>query len=183
MKLLQKVTELVDADIASGGKPISIVGVAVPFLPFMIFVEGPPADSFPVLAAVALAVSICWGLFVMWRYLRYAKGELSVSYTSLGPLRFSLIIAGTILLILLIAAGDIWLSDKIGWPEAYGFSCHGRGCYIQDLTHSLKLLRGGSAYELGLFALIWWLPALIVCILIYALFRWRSRRNSTQPLE
>lgn len=183
MKLLRKVTELVDKDVAANSKPLSIIGMMIPFVPFMILVDGAPADSYPAQAALALSVSICWGVFVTWRYLRHLRMEVTGTPTALGSLRFWLLVAGTVLFILLLAAGNIWLSDKIGWPEAYGFDCRGRGCFFQDLTHSPKLLRVGSGYELGLFALLWSLPAFIAGVLIYALFKRLSRRKHVQPMD
>lgn len=181
--MLRKITELVDKDVAANSKPISIIGMAIPFVPFMIFVDGPPAGSYPMLAALALTASICWGLFVMWRYLRHLRLELASPRKALGSVRFWLLTLGTVLFILLLAAGNIWLSGKIGWPEAYGFDCHGRGCFFQDLAHSPQLLRGGSMYELGLFALLWLLPAFIVGVLIYALLKHLSRRNHIRPID
>lgn len=149
----------------------------------MIFVDGAPADSYPVLAGLALATSICWGSFVMWRYLRHVWADLAESRKTLESLRFWLLVAGTVLFILLLAAGEMWLSDKVGWPEAYGFDCHGRGCFIQDLIHSPKLLRGGSVYEFGLFALLWALPAILVGVLVYAAFKRLSRGNHIGPMN
>lgn len=184
MRLFRKITELVDKDVASNSKPISIIGIAIPFVPFMIFVDGAPADSYPVLAGLALAASTCWGLFVMWRYLRHLQVELAGTRETLGSVKFWLLVVGTVVFILLLAAGDMWLSDKIGWPEAYGFDCHGRGCFFEDLAHSPRLLRGGSAYELGLFALLWLLPAFLAGVLVYALFkRFSRRRNDIRPKD
>jgi len=59
MKLLRKITELVDKDVAANSKPISMIGAAIPFLPFMVFVDGAPADSYPVLSGTAFAASVC----------------------------------------------------------------------------------------------------------------------------
>lgn len=178
MRLLRKITELVDKDVAANSKPISIIGIALPVVPFMIFVEGAPVDRYPVLAGLAFTASICWGLFVMWRYIRHARVKLRAARNTVGAGTTWVVIVGTVLFILLIAAGDIWLSSKIGWPEAYGFDCHGRGCFFQDLIHSPKLLQGGSAYELGLFILLWSLPACVFGVLAYVLVKRLSRRNN-----
>lgn len=183
MRLLRKIIELVDKDVAQNSQPISVIGMGVPFLPFMIFVDGAPADTYPMLAGLALAASFGWGLFVMWRYLRHLQLQLTGPRKTLGSVRFWLLIFGTVLFILLLAAGYVWLSSKIGWPEAYGFDCHGRGCFFQDLAHSSKLIRGGSIYELGLFALLWLLPACVVAVLAYALFKRLSRRNHVRPMD
>jgi len=44
------------------------------------------------------------------------------------------------------------------------------------------LLRGGSAHELALFALLWLLPAFIVGCAIYAISK-RRRRDRIQPMD
>ncbi|WP_324749614.1 hypothetical protein SH591_13925 [Sphingomonas sp. LY54] len=95
--LLRKITALVDKDVAANSKPISIIGTAIPFVPFMIFVDGPPADSYPVLGGLALAASICWGLFVMWRYLRHLQPKLAGPRKALGSARLWLLIVGAVL--------------------------------------------------------------------------------------
>lgn len=177
MWLVRKITEWVDRDIAANSKPISILGAAVPFLPFMVLVDGAPMDSYPLLGGLALSISICWLLFVFWRFLRHLKVRLAGAREALGSLRFWLLATGTVLLILLWAAASMWLSNKIGWPEAYGFKCHGRGCILQDLVHSPLLLQGGSRYEFGLFALLWLLPLSLASALIYAFIRRRDRQS------
>ena len=178
MALLRRITELVDKDVASNPRPISILGVIIPFVPFIIFVDGAPADSHPELFALALTVSISWGLFVAWRYLRHLQVELAGPRKILGTGKFWLLMGGTIMFVLLLAGGQIWLSDKIEWPNAYGFDCQGRGCFFEDLAHSPELLRGGSIYELALFALLWLLPVILISVLVYALFkRFTHRRH------
>lgn len=179
VRLFRKITEFVDKDVASNGKPISIIGLVIPFLPFMIFVDGPPADSFPMLAGLALSVSVCWLLFVIWRVFRHIRDELA-----LASFKLWLLIVATIVFILLWAGCEIWLSNKLGWPEAYGFSCHGRGCFFEDLSHSPRLLRGGSVYEVELFAMIWLLPAFLVGTLVYAFIKWLFRPQSyIRPMD
>ncbi len=101
---------------------------------------------------------------------------------ALGAVRFWAVLIGTVLFILLLAGADIWLSNKIGWPEAYGFHCHGRGCWIENWMHSPKLLRGGSAYELALFAFLWWMPAVVAGCAVYGLLK-RRRRNRIHPMN
>ena len=177
MKLLRLITELVDKDIAANSKPISLIGIAVPFLPFMIFVDGAPADKYPVLGGLALAASFGWGLFVMSRLVRHLSLQRKGNGKSFGLLRSSLLMLGTILFIIVWGTGDWWLSSKIGWPQAYGFQCYVRGCYFEYLAHSPKLLVGGRAYELGLFALLWSIPACAVVALIYFFTRYRRRRR------
>ena len=109
MNLLLKITELVDKDVAENSKPISIVAIAIPWLPFMLFVEGAPMDSHPVLAGLALGVSIAWLLFIMSRVVRHTKKELKPHYKLLGPIRFWALMAGTLVAIFLIAALLTWL--------------------------------------------------------------------------
>ena len=104
-----KITELVDKDIAANSKPLSVIFIAIPWLPFMLFVEGAPMDSHPVLAGVALGISLAWLAFVMWRLVRYTTNELAPYHKSLGPGRFWAILAGTFLAIGLIAAVLTWL--------------------------------------------------------------------------
>lgn len=74
-RVFRKVTELVDKDVASGIKPISLLGMGIPFVPFIILHDGAPVDSYPVLSGLAFAASIGWGLFVMWRMVRHVKSE------------------------------------------------------------------------------------------------------------
>lgn len=183
VRLFRTITELVDKDVAANSKPISIIGILLPFVPFMIFVDGAPANSYPVLAGLALAVSISWLSFVTWRYVRHLRMKLAGTRKSLGTFRFWVLVSGTVLFIMLFAMGGIWLSEKIGWPEAYGFACHGRGCFFQDLANSPMLLRGGSAYELGLFALLWLFPAFLIGLLIYALFKRLKRDDHIRPMD
>ena len=111
MNLLLKVTELVDKDIAENSKPISLIVLIIPWLPFMFFVEGPPADTHPVLSGIALAASTGWLLFVLSRVYRYTKRELAPHHKSLGPTRFWTLMAGTLVAILLIAAVLMWLES------------------------------------------------------------------------
>lgn len=177
MRPFRWIVNLVDKDVAANSKPISLAGVIVPFVPFMVFVDGAPMDSYPILGGLALSISIGWGLFVMWRLLRHLNVEFRQHRKKLGTIRAWSIVIGSILFILLWAAGLTWLSNKIGWPERYGFDCHG-GCLLQDLYHSPLLLSGGSAYELGLFAVVWALPGGIgVAIICAMLTRNRSKEN------
>ncbi|MHA3793598.1 hypothetical protein [Sphingomonas sp. YL-JM2C] len=180
MSLLRKITELVDKDVAANSKPLSIIGIAIPFVPFMIFVDGSPADRYPLLSALALAAGCGWGLFVMWRYARHLRTKLSQSRKAIGSKNTWLVMIATVIFILLVATGNIWLANQIGWPEAYGFNCHGRGCILQDMIHSPKLLERGNVYELGLFVLLWLLPTCLVGVLIYALIKRLSRRDPIQ---
>lgn len=97
----------------------------------------------------------------------------------LGPLRFWSLLIGTILFASLVVGGRDWLSYKLGWPDSYGFHCSGR-CAVTMLIQSPKLLRGGSASELALFALLWWWLILFVGAMSWALVT-RLRRKSGRP--
>lgn len=109
MKLLGKVTELVDKDIASNFKPISVIVAFLPWVPFMIFVEGAPADSYPILSGLAFAASIGWLLFILWRLFRHMRKELAPHHKSLGSARFWALMAGTLAAIFIIAVFLTWL--------------------------------------------------------------------------
>ena len=37
LKMLRRITELVDRDVAANPKPISMIGVVIPFIPFTIY--------------------------------------------------------------------------------------------------------------------------------------------------
>ena len=111
LKLLGKITELVDKDIASNSKPISVIVAFVPWVPFLIFVEGAPADSYPILSGLAFAASIGWLLFVLWRLFRHMKKELAPHHKSLGSARFWALMGGTLVAILAIGAVLTWLQS------------------------------------------------------------------------
>jgi hypothetical protein len=97
--------------------------------------------------------------------------DLKEYHAAAGPSRFWFTIAITIALIGVLSGLNIWLSAETGWPDAYGFHCHGRGCTFTYLYHSPLLLQGGSAYEISLFALLWLLPVFLLCIGVYAVVR------------
>lgn len=75
----------------------------------------------------------------------------------LGPWRTIVFFAAVLTPVAGLVALDTWLSGIIGWPEAYGFSCHGR-CLIQNMVVSPRLLVHHSLAELGLFGVIWIIP-------------------------
>jgi hypothetical protein len=97
--------------------------------------------------------------------------ELKEYYVAAGPRRFWFTMAMTVTLIAFLSGLNIWLSEETGWADAYGFHCHGRGCTFTYLYHSPQLLRGGSGYEMGLFALLWLLPAFLLGIGLYTVVR------------
>jgi hypothetical protein len=104
-------------------------------------------------------------------------------FDAVGPSRFVLIIVAA----LAWAAALIWLSDKVNWPDGYGFRCTGKGCWIDEMWHSGDLLRRHSIYEIALFLCIWGGPAAMFGgIFIYHRSRkLRDRQSSvfSNPVE
>lgn len=91
------------------------------------------------------------------------------------PIPWGVLLGGLLfvnLFILLPAFVADWLSTETGWPTAYGSDCTRRGCVLVNLYHSPKLLDGGSAHELGLFALLWSWPVLLLGVVIYIAQFW-----------
>ncbi|WP_260924358.1 hypothetical protein [Novosphingobium sp. 9] len=105
-------------------------------------------------------------------------------YRQYGFWRTAALLAGCILFIAPLVALDGWLSGKTGWREAYGFSCH-RKCMFEDMYYSPRLLAHHTGYEIGLFALIWFLPAVFALSLAIILLRRRltSSRNRIRPMD
>jgi hypothetical protein len=113
-----------------------------------------------------------------------AFADLAAAYRQLGPLRFTLIAGGTIALILTFTLAFVILSDRIGWPENYGFTCR-RKCVLDHMWHSPKLLAGGARDELLLFFVIWSIPlAGAVFIVPSVLMRLiKRRRDRIRPMD
>jgi len=109
---------------------------------------------------------------------RYLEMQMIELYRGFGFWRGTAILAGCLVLISPWVILDIWLSEEIDWPRAYGFSCGGRGCRFTQLWHSPMLLGSGNAYELAMFALLWSMPVLFAGITIAIGFvRYRKRRR------
>jgi len=103
--------------------------------------------------------------------------DLAAMYRVVGPLRFVLVAGGLMGAIIGFAIVYAALAGRIGWPEAYGFSCS-RKCLFAHMWHSRKLLEGGSGAELALFAMIWFVPALSGTVALgVTLRRWVLRRR------
>lgn len=176
MNFLQKLTQVVDKGVAKNYAIVVIVGAVVPLAPLLL-IEDAPIERYPILTALAMFAALSWGAFVTWRYLRQAKIKLdSLAKASKYSHFWPLIICATIFL-LAVALGEFWLSAKIGWPESYGLDCGSRSCRLETMVHSPRLLSGGGAIELGVFALMWAPYALGLASLIYLRLR-RSRRTT-----
>ncbi|MEG3145040.1 hypothetical protein U1839_10305 [Sphingomonas sp. RT2P30] len=80
--------------------------------------------------------------------------------------------------IVLWLGGGAILREKVGWPEHYGFQCHGRGCMIDEMGHSLALVRQGGFLPDLLFIDIWSIFAIPL-----ALFAWTKLRRRPDNLE
>ncbi len=79
-----------------------------------------------------------------------------------------------------------WAGDRIGWPEAYGFQCHGRkGCIFVQLAHSYKLLQTPTADELLLFAVLWAIigPAILAALFIVVRRKWAAYQGRIRPFR
>lgn len=88
--------------------------------------------------------------------------ELKESYRMLGPVRFSLLMFGTLVYVGIGA----WLTIKTNHPRAAGSTCQ-RKCMIESYWYSPHLLSGGPI-ELLTFVWLWLLPATIPAAFIYA---------------
>lgn len=106
-------------------------------------------------------------------------------YGSLGPARFFGLYGALLIYIFVFVWLLTWLSDETGWPEAYGSQCHGRGCWPTYLWHSFGLLKNSTGYQIGLFALLWHVPAAVILTIVIVLGRRRmnKRRNRIRPMR
>lgn len=99
--------------------------------------------------------------------------ELKQSYTQLGGLRFWAIMGSVLAWIFL----GVWLQMTLDWPDHYGFHCHGRGCWIDDMWHSPVLLQHGHPLEIALFIFFWSMPTLAVGFVIWSRLRKRNHAH------
>ena len=106
-------------------------------------------------------------------------------YRTMGPLRFAIFAGGLLGVVLGMALLHGWLARHIGWPEAFGFRCHGRGCWIDDLYYSPQLLKAGNGYALALFALIWSIPGIagVWAATILIARRWKKHSDRIRPMD
>lgn len=104
-----------------------------------------------------------------------ALNDLVAAYRQLGPVRFSLMAGGTLAAILALVLPYVILSEKLGWPEAYGVNCP-RKCGALIIWHSPRLLAGGSADEVLLFGVIWAVPLVAAVIILLFMLRRKFRR-------
>lgn len=126
---------------------------------------------------IALAPGLIAALILMAFDMRRRWSELRALRDGMPPGRFWSMVLGTVLFIMGYTGASMWLKDRIGWPERYGFSCNGRGCWLSDLRYSSRLLEAGSGEEWALFLLMWTLPAMLIVAAVYVLIkRTHSRR-------
>jgi hypothetical protein len=95
------------------------------------------------------------------------------SYRTLGPGKF-----GSLMVALFAWIGvGAWLAMSLRWPDAYGFHCHGRGCFVEDLWYSPRLIAPGhrTLMEIGLFAWEWSLPGIPLGALAWSLMKKRPK--------
>jgi len=106
-------------------------------------------------------------------------------YHTLGPSKFVAISLATLVYIAVSALLSLWLSEETGWPEAYGFECHGRGCWLTYLWHSFELLKVGTGFEIALFALLWHLPVTVGTFIavVYARRKLKIYHERLRPLD
>jgi len=100
--------------------------------------------------------------------------DLKRHHTTAGPRLFWIAAITVVTLIANLGGLEIWLSAKTGWPDAFGFRCHGRSCMIEKLYHSPSLLRRGGSYDIALFAVLWALPALMLIVGVVTSIRGRG---------
>ena len=103
--------------------------------------------------------------------------ELKESHRQLGAARFWAMMAAVLGWI----AVGVWLNMTVaGWPDAYGSSCHGRGCFFSNLWVSPGLWSGGWR-ERALFIWLWSMPALVAGAFVYAFVAKRGILSKSNP--
>jgi hypothetical protein len=109
--------------------------------------------------------------------------DIAALWRQMGVVRFTVFFVLLTGLIACYALVFTQLEESIGWPEAYGFSCR-RKCLVVHMWHSHKLLAGGSANELALFAMTWCFIAVPLAIgLPIVAKRWfKKRRKRIRPM-
>lgn len=104
--MLKKVIELVDRDVSDSGGKLATALMALPILPFLLFVDGAPADEYPIFSSLAVAASLGCGLFVFWRVLVDVGVQARPLRSAMGPTKFWVGLTGTI--VALIAGGIVF---------------------------------------------------------------------------
>lgn len=106
-------------------------------------------------------------------------------YHAVGAVRYWTIMVGTVVFCIGFGTLVWWLSEKTGWPDAYGFHCRGKGCLFIELWNSPLLLQNPNGYALALFATLWFIPATtgIAVTIILARRALIRRRNRIRPME
>lgn len=106
-------------------------------------------------------------------------------WTQMGAARFvlffGLLSSATVAYVMF----GMWASDRIGWPEAYGFRCQGRGCVFIQMAQSYKLLQSPTLDELIVFAWLWAIigPAIIAAVIIVIRRKWKRHSQRIRPLR
>ncbi len=102
-----------------------------------------------------------------------ADTKIAQSYRTLGPLKFWSLMFG---ILVWIGIGT-WLSISLGWPDRYGFHCSGRGCFVEDLWYSPRLIAPDhrSLMEITLFVWEWSMPAFVFAFVARALLKKRPK--------
>jgi hypothetical protein len=112
------------------------------------------------LAGLAL-ICLALGFWLGVRSMRYSDGPATARR------RRTQGFVGAFLILIPYLGLSVWLHETVvGWPEAYGSTCQGRRCLIENMSVSPELL-GGGWRENALFAQLWSLPAFVVGTLAY----------------
>ena len=70
------ITDIVDREIRLWGKPVlSLLAACLPIVALIFMFEGKPSELPITILAPALAVSVAWGGFVVWRDVRFQVRE------------------------------------------------------------------------------------------------------------
>jgi hypothetical protein len=121
-----------------------------------------------------------WGLFAPKPPLNVSRreaaivGEENSKPTLRSQMRNPYFWAGMVVGITWIAV-FVWLSIDLGWPDNYGFHCHGKGCLFVEIWHSPTLLKHNRLKEFALFMCVWTLPALVLGV--WAWVGWKKLKN------
>ena len=71
---------------------------------------------------------------------------------------------------------DSWLSQRTGWPQAFGLECSRSRCSSQEVIFSYKLLNDDDIYQYLMFVVVN-LPAIVFILLAIAAAIYARRQN------